>query len=244
MRIAIMQPYLFAYPGYFELLASVDKFILYDDVNYIKNGWINRNRIAINDQPVYFTVPLQKQSSFRTIAETSIHKKLYSHWKLKFLLTLKMQYSQAPYYSEVYDLVQKVIDPPPVSIAALAGKSVVAVADYLGLEIPVSHSSDNRYGNHDLKAEKRVLDICRQEGADEYVNNAGGIKLYSPAIFQEAGITLHFLHPRLLTYAQQKEPFIPNLSILDAMMHLSPEQIQDWLRKYRLQTPIEKPVLR
>ena len=84
MKLAIMQPYIFPYLGYFQLLNSVDHFVFYDDVNFIKGGWVNRNQLLINNQNKFFTVPLKKIISFTPINEVEIHKKLYPNWRSKF----------------------------------------------------------------------------------------------------------------------------------------------------------------
>src|SRR4051812_42347879 len=104
MRLAIMQPYIFPYIGYFQLIAAVDAFVIYDDVNYIKQGWINRNRILFNGKDLLFTVPLENASSFKKINEVSVHKHLYEGWKVKFGKSLRATYFKAPYFNEIISL--------------------------------------------------------------------------------------------------------------------------------------------
>ncbi|VXC55839.1 WbqC family protein [Chryseobacterium sp. 8AT] len=107
MKIAVMQPYIFPYIGYFQLIKAVDKFIFYDDVNYIKGGWINRNNILINKNKSLFTIPLDKASPFITINETNINLKIFREWRLKFLKTMEQSYKKAPYYSQTYSIIVK-----------------------------------------------------------------------------------------------------------------------------------------
>lgn len=90
MKIAIMQPYIFPYIGYFQLINAVDKFIIYDDVNYIKQGWINRNKILLNNEDYLFTFPLKNASSYKKINEIELSENLYSKWKIKFFKTLEV----------------------------------------------------------------------------------------------------------------------------------------------------------
>lgn len=105
MKLAIMQPYFFPYIGYFQLIHAVDKFIILDDVNYINRGWINRNKIIINGEAKWFTLSLDKASQNKLIKEINISSKDVFHEKL--LKTLKIFYGKAPYFNQVYDLLNK-----------------------------------------------------------------------------------------------------------------------------------------
>ena len=87
MKLAIMHPYFFPYLGYFQLIDAVDRFVFYDDVSFIKNGWISKNRILGDGAPIYFTVPLVKKSSNIKINQTVIHQDLFPTWRRKFLKT-------------------------------------------------------------------------------------------------------------------------------------------------------------
>ena len=101
MKLAIMQPYLFPYIGYYQLINSVDKFIIYDDVNFIKQGWLNRNSILVNGKRNLFTVPLENQSSFTKINETLINQKFYPIWKKKFSRQLNKIITK-PHFLKMY----------------------------------------------------------------------------------------------------------------------------------------------
>jgi len=104
-----MQPYFFPYIGYFQLVAAVNKFVIYDDVNFIKRGWINRNNVLINKKSNLFTVPLIKASQNTLINDTKINLKFYNIWKVKFLRSLEQSYKKAPYFTEVYNLIKNVL---------------------------------------------------------------------------------------------------------------------------------------
>ena len=110
MIVGIMQPYFFPYIGYFQLIAAVNKFVIYDDVNFIQGGWINRNNILINKKSSLFTVPLVKVSSNTLINDTKINLKFYNVWKVKFLRSLEHSYKKAPYFTEVYNLIENVLE--------------------------------------------------------------------------------------------------------------------------------------
>lgn len=233
MRLALMQPYLFPYIGYFQLLRAVDRFVVYDDVTYIKGGWINRNNILLAGKPFLFTVPVLNVSSFTAIRDTEISYK--APWAEKLLKTVQQAYRKAPYYTTVHPLVEGVLASGEKTIGALATRSIRTVADYLGLSTEIKPTSSS-YGNNALSAQARVLDICRQEGAAEYINSIGGQALYSKDDFRERGINLYFLRSGATPYTQGtgNTPFVPNLSIIDVLMHNSTEETRALLDNYEL----------
>ncbi|BBL71576.1 WbqC family protein [Methylogaea oryzae] len=215
MKLAVMQPYLFPYLGYFQLVAAVDKFVFYDDVNFIKNGWINRNRLILAGQVRYFTVPLAGASAFQPINQVVVQPD--GVWRRKIAASLKQSYAKAPSFEPIYDLACGILFSAERHIGQLAQNSVKAVADYLGLATQFAASTD-AYHNTKLRGAARVLDICRQEGAEDYYNLPGGTALYDPALFEQRSIRLHFLQPELKPYRQFADAFHPALSILDVLM--------------------------
>src|SRR5689334_464160 len=133
MKLGIMQPYIFPYIGYFQLVNSVERFVLYDDVAFIKQGWINRNQILLNGESHMFTVPIKNASSFTTIAQTKINGNLYEGWRNKFLKTMQQAYAKAPYYADVCNLVSNVFNAKCETISELAARSIVDTCIYLGV---------------------------------------------------------------------------------------------------------------
>ena len=226
MKLAVMQPYFFPYLGYFQLLRAVDLFVAYDDVNFIKGGWINRNFILVNGQAQRITVPLKGASSFKTIAATMVAADRL--WREKLLKTLRQAYSKAPHFDQVYALAEGVILSPCSSLAELALGSIKAVANYLLLTTEVRPSSAY-YANDSLKGQTRILDICRRENADTYYNLPGGEALYDRAAFSAAGVTLRFIRPGELHYQQFGCAFVPRLSILDVLMFNPPGTVHRFL---------------
>lgn len=214
-RLAIMQPYLFPYAGYFQLIAAVDRFVFYDDVNYIKSGWINRNRLFLSGKTHWFTLPLHDASPYKKINE--IHVRQDGVWKHKLLASVRQSYGKAPYFRQAYALLESIILSDETSLSVLTRESVIAVACYLGLETEFV-TSTGRYDNEALRGSDRILDICRQEGATEYHNLPGGMALYSAEKFSTAGVELRFTHTSLMEYPQFEMPFKPSLSILDMLM--------------------------
>ena len=234
MKLAIMQPYFFPYLGYFQLLHAVDRFVVYDDVAFIKQGWVNRNRILINGQPSYVTVPLKQASSFRLIHEIEIDDSPQNRlWPARLLKTVDNAYRRAPQFDRVFPLIESVLDAGATRVGELARDSVRAVAAHLGLNCEWIDTSAT-YGNADLAGQERVLAICRAERATEYVNAAGGVELYSREEFARAGITLRFLALSPAEYRQFGAPFVPWLSIIDVLMFNTPSEVADLIGRYEL----------
>jgi WbqC-like protein family len=227
MRIAVMQPYLFPYIGYFQLMGVVDKFVLFDDVNYINKGWINRNRILVNNAAYQFTIPLIGASQNKKINETEIESG--AKWRLKLMRTIEMSYSKAPHFNSAYPLVREVLNNPDTNLSNFIYFSIRLLADYMCMATAINPSS-SIYANQELKGEDRILDICRQEGATEYVNPIGGMELYSKEKFEQNGVKLFFLQSKPVTYVQNGKDFVPWLSIIDALMFCSREEIQNLLQ--------------
>jgi len=215
MKLAIMQPYLFPYAGYFQLLAAVDKFVFYDDVNYIKGGWINRNRLLLAGEPRYFTIPLLGASPFRRICEVEVQPP--ETWRRRVLESIRQSYSRAPYFAQVFDLVADVLSAQTTHIGEIAKRSIEMVAKYLDLTPDIVWTSV-AYANDGLKSVERVLDICHREQASSYYNLPGGSSLYNADAFAAAGLELRFIEPHLHPYRQNSDKFHPALSIIDVLM--------------------------
>ncbi len=234
MKIAVMQPYLFPYLGYFQLIRAVDVFVVYDDVAFIQQGWINRNRLKINGEARYFTVPLSDASSFRSIRDTQVAGAAYASFRRKFLATVDNVYRKAPFFAQTQGLLDQVLTPTCGSIADLARNSIASVCAYLAMTTHLVPSS-SAYGNNHLKRTERLVDLCRRENADTYINSIGGEELYSKSDFALAGIELQFLRSRLIEYPQvDGRPFVANLSIIDVLMNNSPETVREMLSHYEL----------
>jgi hypothetical protein len=234
VKLAIMQPYLFPYLGYFQLIHAVDTFVVYDDVAFIKQGWINRNRILINGQPSYFTVPVKHASSFALIRDTVVDDDpKNARWVEKTLKTIEIAYRRAPEFGRVFPRVEAVLSSPTRRVAELAAASIKAAMQLLDLRTEWVESSA-RYGNAHLRGEDRVLAICRAQGATDYVNVAGGRELYSHERFAAEGISLHFVQARSVQYRQFQGPFVPWLSIIDVLMFNTQAIARDLVTQYDL----------
>ena len=229
-----MQPYLFPYIGYFQLMHAVDRFVVYDDVAFIKQGWINRNRLLVNGHPSYFSVPVKHASSFAPICATLIDDDpQHTHWVRNMLRTFANAYRRAPQFPRIFPIVEAVFTRPTNQVADLAAASLRAVAELLEIRAEWIDSS-SRYGNAHLKGEDRVLAICRLERATDYINAAGGLEMYSRERFEEEGIQLRFLRSRPIEYRQFGRPFVPSLSIIDVLMFNPRDTVRALLDSYDL----------
>ncbi|MEX0609593.1 MAG: WbqC family protein [Balneolaceae bacterium] len=230
--IAVMQPYFFPYIGYFQLIEAVDEFVFYDDVNYIKSGWINRNKILINGQGKLITIPCSNASQNKLILE--VKHNLNEREIGKLLKKIKYTYSKAPYFEAVYGLVESVLDPDTELISEIAIESILKTAEYLNVKVSFIRSSEY-FDNQSLDAADRLIEISKKRNFDTYINSIGGQELYDKEYFNKHGLDLFFLEPNINTYKQFNTEFVGGLSILDVMMFESPEKIkEEFLNNYKL----------
>jgi len=230
MRVGIMQPYFFPYIGYWQLIKAVDKYVIYDDVNYKKRGWINKNNILVNGEAKPISLRTFKVSQNKRINEIEIdHDFIY---KKKLLKTIKEAYGKAPYFQDVFSLVEKIITYSEANLAAYLTHSIKEVCAYLNIQTEIILSSEIVKSEH-LRGQDKILEICGLFSADEYLNAAGGLLLYSPLDFQVQGIELKIIKTNHLVYQQRDvRGFVPNLSIIDVMMFNSPEEIDAMLNDF------------
>lgn len=228
MKTAIMQPYFFPYIGYWQLIRAADVFVIYDDVNYIKQGWINRNRILINGREHFLTLPLSKSGSFKQILEIEI-----AGGKEKLVKTVEQAYKKAAHFSQAFPVIHDILSDTTENLAEYLIQAIRKMARYLNLsaELIVSSQIEKTPG---LKGKERVLDICKRLNTSTYVNAPGGRDLYSTDDFGPYGMQLRFLETQFSTYPQNAESFIPGLSIIDVMMNNPYERIQGMLHDFKL----------
>ncbi len=226
-----MQPYLFPYIGYFQLIKAVDKFVIYDDVNFINKGWINRNKILVNNNANLFTVPLKNSSQNKLIKDIQISES--RDWRSKFLKSLELSYKKAPFYEEVFKLLLEIIQNKENNISKFIYFSLLKINEYLKIRSEIIESS-SVYSNSELRQQNRIIDICRKENADEYVNPSGGKELYSKELFESNGIKLQFMESKKIQYNQFDNGFVDSLSIIDLLMFNSKERLNMFLNEYSL----------
>lgn len=224
MKIAIMQPYIFPYLGYFQLVNAVDTFVFYDDVNFIKRGYINRNSILVNGNTYRFTIPCKNVSQNKLIKDIELDFNLND--KKKFLKTLELSYKKAPYFDDVYPIIKSCILSNSKSISDLSILSVKMISDYLKLNKKWVKSSICHKKSRLLEKEARLINIVKKEKGTHYVNMESGSHLYNASNFKLSDIDFEILKPILKKYKQNKINFIPSLSIIDVLMFNSVQEIE------------------
>lgn len=232
MRLGIMQPYFFPYIGYFSLIKHVDQFILLDDVQFIRHGWIERNRILKpNEGWQYIAVPLKKHCQKTLIKEIMIDNS--TEWKKKIVAQLG-HYKKAPYFYKVLNLLQELFQKEYQTITDLDKEALLKVTEYLHISTPIEV-----FGNMNIEidkvnsADEWALNICKAiPEADEYWNPPGGKEFFDVSKYKNNGIELKFEKVEITDYSQKRQTFEPGLSILDVMMFNSPEEINSMLDRY------------
>lgn len=220
--LAIMQPYFFPYIGYFQLIAAVDVFIVYDNIKYTKKGWINRNRMLQNGKDVTFSLPLKNDSDYLDVCERELAADFNRD---KLLHQLKGTYQHAPYFAQTFPLIEQIVRYDENNLFQFLHHSIVRTCEHLGITTKISISSGIVI-DHDLKNQDKVLALCVAVGASTYVNAIGGIKLYTKEDFSRQGIKLKFIRSKPFEYPQFCNKFVPWLSIIDIMMFNPVEEIK------------------
>ncbi|MDI5934145.1 WbqC family protein [Halomonas kalidii] len=228
MKIAIMQPYLFPCIGYYQLVRCVDKFVVYDDVNYIKRGYINRNYILDKGCRRRFTVPVPGASIHKKISELTFSGEIES-----ILEGIRHAYAKAPFFEEIFPLIRNVFEGEDRSISAVCSDGINEVFGYLGMVPDVSFSSQLGYDRRFSGAEK-LMAICDVLDSRHYVNSIGGQALYKKEYFSSKGVDISFLKSREIRYAQGGSQFVANLSMIDVLMWCSKTNVTTLLDEYDL----------
>lgn len=231
IKVAIMQPYFFPYIGYWQLINCVDIYVIFDDVNFINRGWIDRNRIIINDEIKYINLPVISKSQNKLINEILINKD--ENLTNKLLKKIELAYKRAPHFNDAFSLVEKIIKNKERNLAFFLKDSINAINKYLDINTKIMMSSELN-NNKEYKAKYKIIDICKLLGADVYINAIGGKQLYIKDDFISSGIKLLFLRPNCIKYCKNNNKFEPNLSIIDLLMHCSKDEIKKYLLEYEL----------
>ena len=232
MKLGIMQPYFFPYIGYWQLMNAVDTYVIYDDVNYIKNGWINRNKILVNGKPTYFNLQLLEASPNKRINEIKINSNPL--FKNKNIKKIELSYKKAPFFNETFPLIKEILEYDDNNLALYLGNQIIKIANYLDMKTNFIFSSNLEKDNN-LKNKDKVIDICKVLKANEYYNAIGGKSLYNKKEFKEKGIKLSFLKTQQIEYKQFSDKFVDNLSIIDILMFNSKNDSIELLQKYEME---------
>jgi hypothetical protein len=225
MRAAIMQPYFFPYVGYFQLIQSVDRFILYDNIKYTKKGWITRNRLLRDGKDWVFSIPLKNASDFLDVRDRVIAADFRRD---KLLNQINEAYRRSPYFEQAFPLVKSIVLEEETNLFDFLHNSIKQICNYLDIRTEIVVSSHLQI-DHSLQSKDKVLALCRHVGADVYINAIGGQELYSKEDFSKSGIQLRFIKSRPFQYKQFGHAFVPWLSIVDVLMFNSKEVALDYV---------------
>ncbi len=231
--VAIMQPYIFPYIGYFHLIQASSVFIFYDDVNYITRGWINRNRIINYDRDLLFTVPVSKASRNKLIKE--IVPAIDDKWKNKFYKQMVHSYKKAPFFNDIIETIMSIFTTSHENITELSIASISTTFSYLGINFLHKKSSICSPETRGMEKASRLIEITKQLGCRHYINASGGEKLYSKKYFLDKGVNLLFVKSKPIEYRQHTSTFIPWLSIIDVLMFNKKQHIIDFLSNYTIE---------
>lgn len=209
-----MQPYFLPYIGYFQLIGSVDVFVIYDNIKYTKKGWINRNRYLQNGSDAIFSLPLKKDSDFLNVVERQLAEEFD---RTKLLKQFKGAYGRAPYFEQTLPLLERIVGFEDNNLFRYIHHSLVETCKYLGIRTDIRISSAIDV-DHGLKGQERVLALCQAMGAETYINAIGGLELYEREDFNKQSIELKFIKSKPEEYPQFAPPFVPWLSIVDVLV--------------------------
>lgn len=223
-----MQPYFFPYIGYFQLINAVDTFVIYDDVNYRKQSWINRNYILVNDNKHLITLQLRGASSFKLINQVIV-----ANNREKLKRTIMQAYSKAPFFKSIFPVVERAISYDNDNLASYLTYGLRLITELLNISTTLVVSSGIEKNNN-LKGKEKVIEICKILNAYNYINAPGGQQLYSKEEFNRNHINLHFIKSSDIAYQQFGGEFVPNLSIIDILMFNSKGQTKRLLKEYEL----------
>lgn len=232
-RVAVMQPYLFPYLGYYQLARAVDAFVFLDDASFIKQGWIHRNQVLLAGRPHRFTAPVKDASSFRPI---HAHQYLPAWDSLRGLL--HSAYRRAPQWRAIQPLLDDVLGDPDENVARKNARSVTRVFEYLDAPAPRWSTASALDPAHAQSGQDRVITLARACGAATYVNSPGGRALYAPADFAAAGMALRFVRTTDVSYAQvgaRDGAFVAGLSMLDVLAHCPRDEARRLLDRFTLE---------
>lgn len=249
-----MQPYFFPYIGYFQAIRAADKYILYNNLDFITEGWMNRNRIMIKGHnPAYIHVIVNAKSSNKKIFEIEVN--CAKNWKKKLIKTLELNYKGSKYFDETFFFLKELILQDNKLLFEYNGNIIKKISEYLeidteivyedekyrSLEMELLHLDKGDYSvfpdlflTRPVKKVARVIQICKKENAKIFINAIGGRELYNKDEFLKYGIEIYFIETKEYKYNQFSQKFHSNLSIIDVLMHNGKENTIKLLNQYEL----------
>ncbi|MBB6681546.1 WbqC family protein [Aequorivita sp. 609] len=235
-KIGIMQPYFLPYIGYFQLMEMVDEFVIYDNIEFSKASWIRRNRMLQNGKDAYFTLPIKKDSDFLDVDQRYLVEN-FDKEAGRLLRRIEANYSKAPYFNDFFPVVEKIICYEERNLFDYILNSVYCIKDFLNIETPIKVFSKLGKDVHLLRAQDKVIGVCKALQATHYINSLGGKNLYDPESFEKENLELFFFRTSQIEYSQFENDFIPFLSIMDVCMFNDVSQVSEFLNHYEIINP-------
>ena len=237
MKLGIMQPYFFPYIGYFQLMSAVDQWVVFDDIQFIDKGWVNRNRILHPDPEKewqFITLPLDKRGQFDKICDIAIKEDI--NWRAQIMGKLTSYKKKAPYYKSTIDFIENCFNTDETNLAKFVIRILRMTAEHIGIDTPIMVQSEMNLQLGEIEHPGQwALRISEELGATEYINPYGGIDIFREAEFQKVGISLLFFKSLNIAYSQKrKEGFVPGLSIIDILMFNDHERCLSMLEQYKI----------
>lgn len=227
-----MQPYFLPYIGYFQLIKGVDEFIIYDNIQYSRKGWIQRNRMLENGKDVFISLSLKKDSDYLDVRD----RKLSAQWpqdKKRLLRRISANYRRAPFYSDIFPLIENIFNYENDNLFEFIFNSVKEICNLLDINTKITISSTLDI-DHSLRSQEKVIALVKNVQGQIYLNPIGGLELYNNQDFIDSNIKLEFHKAKPISYTQFKNEFIPWLSILDILMFNPVSQVKEWLEAYEI----------
>ena len=230
-RVAIMQPYFLPYIGYFQLICASDVVVFYDDVHFMKKGWLRRNRIWSNSKELMISLPCKGASQNKLINEVLVDT---SHASFRSIRTsTEHAYRKAPQWQHVSPLLDDIFHESVCSVSEFNERSIKAVMNYLGMPLNALKSSELAPETRGMPRAERLIAISKILNGTTYINMPGGKDLYDPKFFKRESIALKFLKPGIPNHtAPQANGRTMNMSIIDALMYYPPVEINKHLKNF------------
>jgi len=214
-KIAILQSNYIPWKGYFDLINMVDEFILYDEVQYTKNDWRNRNKIKTEQGVQWLTIPVQQKKLAQTIEETRVQDK---RWTKKHWMTLKQNYSKAPYFKDYKDIFEELyLHCEDEYLSQINYKFIIAINKILEIDTKIRWSSE--FDLVEGQTEK-LLGICKDCKADVYLSGPAAKDYFDEKLAKKDNIKIEWMdYSSYEEYTQLHEPFEHGVSILDLIFN-------------------------
>jgi hypothetical protein len=231
-KVGVMQPYFLPYLGYFQLLNYVDVFVIYDNIQYTKKGWINRNNILQNASAKKISIPIKKDSDYLNVNDRKLVENSDKE-KNKALNQIASSYRKAPYFEELFIIVERILKSDERNLFYFVKNSIEEVVKYMEIDTQIVISSEVE-SNSSLDGQERVIGLCKDVEGSLYINPQGGMELYDRNAFMKTQLELSFLFMKNIKYQQFKHEFVSNLSIIDVLMFNGVEKTKELLQQFEL----------